>query len=465
VAGVIGAGIATTLIGLSRSSQVDWVVISLLTVLTIIAELIQLDLYGDDVISVSVVFAFASALIAGIPGIACVSVGMTLSHALRGRLSLHQLVFRWATHVLAGLSPAFITHILDISLLTLTLPTFVLSAVASFLYYIVNTSVLAIATRLSESANALRKRHVQPQLLIGHYLVLGLMGAFLGIAYSALGQKGILGLALPILLMRFLQKQDTQHIKDHTRELDRTNWELNQAKREAVTASQSARQLNEELLLTLARTIDARIPSTTDHSERVAECATQVACQMRLPPERVELVRQAAFLHDIGKVSIPENVLQKPDKLTDEEYNYVKTHAVLGSDILDQTKHLKRLIWFIKHHHEWWDGNGYPDGLKGEQIPLEARILAVCDAVETMAADRPYKEAMPPEEIITEVRACSGTQFAPDVVDALISVIKRKGRLGIISATEASLHKRGINGDLSSHTEHRQVLSEHQPNP
>jgi HD-GYP domain-containing protein (c-di-GMP phosphodiesterase class II) len=147
---------------------------------------------------------------------------------------------------------------------------------------------------------------------------------------------------------------------------------------------------------------------------------------MGLPPQRIELIRQAAYLHDIGKLSIPEAILHKPGKLTEIEYEFVKKHTDIGADLLASVEGLRHLAPYVRHHHERWDGRGYPMGLAAEEIPLEARILNVCDSVETMASDRPYHRGMSKKAIVEEVRRCSGTQFDPVVAETLVTLIQQK---------------------------------------
>jgi HD-GYP domain-containing protein (c-di-GMP phosphodiesterase class II) len=153
----------------------------------------------------------------------------------------------------------------------------------------------------------------------------------------------------------------------------------------------------------------------------------------------VEQLRQAAFLHDIGKIGIPEQVLHKPEPLTAEEREVVKSHAAMGAGFLETSQGLRRLAPFVKYHHEWWDGGGYPEGLVGEQAPLEARILAVSDAVEAMASDRPYHQAMSLDEIVAELQRGAGSQFDPTVVAGFVRVAERNGReLVVNSAREVA---------------------------
>ncbi|MCB0184372.1 MAG: HD domain-containing protein, partial [Caldilineaceae bacterium] len=142
---------------------------------------------------------------------------------------------------------------------------------------------------------------------------------------------------------------------------------------EMTEAYAEIQQLNEELFLTLAKFFDARDPYVGSHAAQVAAYAVAIAEEMDLPPERIEIVRQSAYLHDIGKIAIPEAILHKPSKLTETEYEFVKKHTQIGAEFLETSHGMRHLAPFIRHHHERWDGRGYPDGLVGEEIPLEAR--------------------------------------------------------------------------------------------
>ncbi len=199
-------------------------------------------------------------------------------------------------------------------------------------------------------------------------------------------------------------------------------------------ANLSIQQLNDELFVTLAKIFDARDPYVGGHAAQVAAYAVAIAQEMGLPEERVEAVRQSGYLHDIGKLAIPEIILHKPEQLTDNEYSFLKGHCDIGADVVATSQGLRHLAPFIRHHHERWDGKGYPLGLVGEAIPLEARILCVCDAIEAMASDRPYHHALSSDDIVAELQRCAGSQFDPEVVDAFIRVVRREGALYIVNS-------------------------------
>ena len=169
----------------------------------------------------------------------------------------------------------------------------------------------------------------------------------------------------------------------------------------------------------LTAAIDAKDPYTRGHSERVARYAVVLARSMGLPAEEVRKVRIAALLHDVGKIGIDDRILRKPTALTDEEFEVMKTHPVKGALIMGQIPQLKDVIPGMKHHHEKWDGTGYPDGLAGEEIPPLARIVAVADTFDAMTTTRPYQKAMRTEYVVGKIRQFSGIRFDPVVIAAL----------------------------------------------
>jgi len=173
----------------------------------------------------------------------------------------------------------------------------------------------------------------------------------------------------------------------------------------------------------LARSIDAKSPWTHGHSERVTHIALCIGREISLTDKELNDLRIAGLLHDIGKIGTYESILDKKGMLTEEELREIRKHPVKGAEILAPIRQLTHLLPMIRGHHEFFDGRGYPDGLKGEEIPLQARILAVADTVDAMSADRPYRKGQPQEKIIEELKRCAGTQFDRAIVDAYLKTI------------------------------------------
>ncbi|WP_217923820.1 diguanylate cyclase [Miltoncostaea oceani] len=191
---------------------------------------------------------------------------------------------------------------------------------------------------------------------------------------------------------------------------------------EVLSAQERAERLERSQTLSglrlLARVVDARDPSTRRHSERVAEMAVRLATAMGWPMERILALSEAALVHDVGKIGVPDDVLHKPARLTVEEFEVIKRHAPLGADIVRGILSAEQIAW-VRGHHERYDGRGYPDGLAGEDIPDGARILAVADSWDVMVSVRAYTTPRSVAEALEECAACAGGQFAPEVVAAL----------------------------------------------
>ncbi|EMI47335.1 HD-GYP domain-containing protein [Rhodopirellula sp. SWK7] len=170
----------------------------------------------------------------------------------------------------------------------------------------------------------------------------------------------------------------------------------------------------------LASALDAKDAYTHGHSSRVADLAVQLALRLGLGDRSAESLQLAGILHDIGKIGIDDSVLKKPGSLTAEEFDQIKRHPVLGYEILKDIRPFRHILPAVRHHHESWDGGGYPDGLAGDEIPRDAQILAVADAFDAMISDRPYRRGMPLEKVREIFQKGRGQQWAADVVDALL---------------------------------------------
>jgi putative nucleotidyltransferase with HDIG domain len=164
--------------------------------------------------------------------------------------------------------------------------------------------------------------------------------------------------------------------------------------------------------------------------------AVAIAREMGLDEHEMHTLRHTALLHDIGKIGISESILQKPGKLTDEEFRFIQCHPVLGAHILESIEFLREVRSQMKHHHEKFDGSGYPDGLAGSAIPLGARIISVADTYDAMTSTRPYRQGLAHEVALEELKRCSGTQFDPAVVDAFVRVHEHIERLNADDAEE-----------------------------
>jgi putative nucleotidyltransferase with HDIG domain len=179
-------------------------------------------------------------------------------------------------------------------------------------------------------------------------------------------------------------------------------------------------------ITTLALIIDARDPYTKRHSENVTRYSLSIADEMGLASDQKEILRRASLLHDIGKIAVRDEVLLKPGKLTDTEFEQIKTHSVWGEEIVKSLPFLKDVSVLVRHHHERYDGRGYPDGKKGPDIELGSRIMAVADTFDAMTTDRPYRKALTLTLASEELKRNKSTQFDPEAVDCFLKILERE---------------------------------------
>ena len=228
----------------------------------------------------------------------------------------------------------------------------------------------------------------------------------------------------------------TAEIADLSENFNRMSESIRDAFENLKRAARENHELFINSIRALAAAIDAKDPYTRGHSERVARYASQVAREMNLSGADVRRVRLSALLHDVGKIGIDDRIIRKPSALTEEEFEIMKSHPVKGAAIMEAIPELKDVIPGMKHHHERWEGGGYPDGLKGEDIPLQARIVSVADTFDAMTTTRPYQRAMDIRFVFQRLRDLAGSRFDPTVVDAMIRSYE-KGELVPIAREEA----------------------------
>ena len=202
------------------------------------------------------------------------------------------------------------------------------------------------------------------------------------------------------------QMQEIKRIND---ELEETNEKLEQAYLESVQ--------------TLRYTVEAKDTYTRGHSDRVSEFSVLIGKKLGLPEEQLKILRIGGLFHDIGKIGIPDSILQKEAKLTDDEYSEIKNHPSIGAHILGAASIFKDIIPIVKHHHERYDGRGYPSGLAGEDIPYLARITAVADTFDAMTSKRSYRDALDLQYVKDEFERCKGTQFDPQIAKVFINIL------------------------------------------
>ena len=175
---------------------------------------------------------------------------------------------------------------------------------------------------------------------------------------------------------------------------------------------------------TVRYTVEAKDSYTRGHSDRVSEYSCLIGKKLGLPEEDIKRLHIGGLFHDVGKIGVPDNILQKNGKLTDDEYSEIKNHPTIGAHILSTASIFQDIIPIVKHHHEKYDGNGYPSRLKGEEIPYLARIAAIADSFDAMTSKRVYRDSLPVETVISEFERCKGTQFDPKLTDVFLDILR-----------------------------------------
>ena len=281
---------------------------------------------------------------------------------------------------------------------TQNLISYIIPAVLCALTYcLVNSILVANVIALDSGMSLGNVYRMNIKEVLPSYLAEAPMGFIMAIIYVQIGILGILLFFFPLLLAR-------QSFELYTR----------------------MRKIYLDTIRTLAATIDAKDPYTHGHSERVSQLAVQLAKKLDFAETEIEYLEYAAILHDIGKIGIEDRILGKKDRLTDEEYDKIKEHPVIGASIIGSIEFLQKCSQTVLHHHERYNGGGYPHGLKGEEIPRTARLLAVVDAYDAMNSDRPYRKKLSENDILKEIERESGKQFDPAIARTFISLIKEK---------------------------------------
>jgi diguanylate cyclase (GGDEF)-like protein len=398
----------------------DWFGLGVFALLILLTEGLSIDLYVNDTsISTATAPLIAGSLLYGPEGALILSLTLAATAMIKHRSQIIRFIFNASNHFISSSLCAFLIILSGVSFTAQSAYVRLAFAVlAGILIYFVSTLLLTGVLSLSMEQPFRRVWCERFRWLLPYYIAFGVAGYVLILGYSAEGILGLGAVIVPLLMLRFSQTQYVENTKSMVSQLRKQNFELENQSNEISS-------LNEDLLISLANVIDLRDTATRGHSEGVAHFAVLIGEELGLSPEHIERIRKSGLLHDIGKIGIPDAILFKPNALTGDEYEIVKQHPVRGAEILITNKSLRNLSPIIRHHHERYDGGGYPDGLAGHDIPLEARILNLADSLQAMCSNRPYRRALRLPEIISEITENAGTQFDPRVVKAFLDGLPR----------------------------------------
>ena len=411
-------GIAGGTAGLVLEHGRDVLGLLAITALVGVGQALALEVQ-DGSISVGAVGALAGVALFG-PRVA---LALALTTAIvdwsMRRSPLHRVVFNVGTLSVSALAAAGVVaggRSLGVGI--------VISAVAAgFIYFAANTGILGIAMAIEAQepwSTVWRERFAW---LLPHYLAYGMIGGVIALGYRAVGLYAFLVFAIPLLLVRKTQEAYVAHTRRSVQKLREAAETIQKQNASLEQANQLLRERSMAAMESLAATVDARDAYTAGHSRRVQRLALAIGRELDLSRAELEVLGYAALFHDIGKLAIPDAILLKPGPLSVEEWERMREHADEGARIIGRLGFLRDSVPAIRHHHERWDGNGYPAGQTGDEIPLGARIIHVVDALDSMLTTRLYRAGRPLDEVVLEIRAGAGTQFCPRCVDALERVL------------------------------------------
>lgn len=376
--------------------DIDLLGILLFFSLHIASELLMVKLPKGGSVSFGIAVDVAALIsfgpfVAGMIGIGGV-IGQSISNGFSLIKSLFNLSLTWLELAVAGFIYQSFGGVYGVFELTTDLLPLFLAAIS---YLLINVT---FSTLIISFANNLQLRSTWESNMkwaVPSLVALVPQGYLLAVIYANLGVIGAFFYFVPLLLARYSFNQYLETRAAHV-----------------------------SVVQALATALEAKDPYTKGHSDRVAKYVEMICRQLKLPEKSIEELVQAAAMHDIGKIGIPEEILNKPNKLSSQEHELITAHPTIGYRILTEVDFLASIADVIKYHHEWFDGSqGYPKELTGDAIPLGARILMVADCFDAMTTDRPYRKALSKEQAIAELVKGSGVQFDPRVVGAFIECI------------------------------------------
>ena len=376
-----------------------WLILTFFIVLSIIAEFMPVDLPVGGRVTIGFPIDFVVILIYGPLFAICVTfMGEILGDIFNRKTIWYKTLFNASQYALSAGVAGIVYQKLGGVVGLVNISNYIIpAAICAISYFLINSNLFMIVVSLSEEVSILSVWKNRIKGAIATYIALAPIGFIMALVYTSIGVWGIILFFFPLFLAR-------------------RSFEL----------YTKMRKMYLETIRALAAAIDAKDPYTKGHSERVAKIAVVLATELNLPDRDIEDIEYTALLHDIGKIGIDDMILGKSSKLSNEEFKKIKEHPIVGAKIIEPIDFLKNSYWAIYHHHEKYNGKGYPDGIKSEDIPILARIIAVADAYDAMGSDRPYRKKLNKDKILKELNDQSGKQFDPEVVKALFLILDRE---------------------------------------
>ncbi len=409
----IGATLVLGLLGLVPGqglADIPWSVLLLFGILTLLAEQLAVASVGQGRISVSVVTILAASFLTHELGILVTVVAAVGSMAIKARKLSYKMAFNLGNVLLAAEAAHWVFGLLvgPTREQGAILQVLLAAALAGLVYHGVNQLLLCIVRGMAEERNPIEIWYTEYRWLWPHYVVLGALAAILAVGYDVFGTVGVISLTAPVAMMHLAMKQYLDHTRVYVDELRTMNDRLSES--------------YEATLEALSRALDTRDDETEAHSKRVAHYTRLIAERSGVPDKEMADITRGALLHDIGKIGVPDAILLKAGPLTPAEHATMRQHPIIGYRMIVNIPFLSEAAQVVLHHHEAFDGSGYPSGLSGKSVPIGARIFAVADTFDAMTSDRPYRRALSVEAARGEISRCSGTQFDPQVVETFLTI-------------------------------------------
>jgi len=414
----IGAGLAAMLL---VGGPIDWTGIVAITVLVAVGQALAIQ-FDDGSISVSAVGSIAGVALFDVRIALLLAVTTSVVEWSARRSRLHQVLYNTGTLTLAGLAAGGLFAAVE-AFTDRQLPFDVAGIAAGGAYFVVNTGLLARALALEGNEGTFTAWRERFSWLAPHYLVYGLVAALMAVAYRAIGVEAFLVFALPLFIMRTTQEAYLNHAQRSAQKLRKAAETIQRQNLSLEQANQLLRQRSTAAMESLSATVDARDSYTAGHSRRVQQLALAIGRELDLSQAELDILGQAALFHDIGKLAVPDSVLLKPARLNEREWELMRRHSDEGARIIERLGFLADAVPAIRHHHEHFDGSGYPDGIDGDEIPLGARIIHVADALDSMLTTRTYRSSRQLGDALGELQTRSGEQFCPRCIAALERIL------------------------------------------
>jgi len=376
-----------------------WPVLIFFIVISALAEFLPVNLPTSGSVTIGFPIDFVVILVYGPATAMFITIfGAIVGELMQRKISWYKILFNASQYALSSGIAGIVYQKSGGVVGTPNITNYIIPAIiCALIYYFINSSLFMMVIHFAEGISLWSIWKNQLKGIIATYMALAPIGFIMAMVYVSIGIWGIILFFFPLILAR-------------------RSFELYTKMRKVYL----------DTIRALAAAIDAKDPYTKGHSERVAKTSVALAQELNLSDRDIENIEYTALLHDIGKIGIADNILGKDSSLTNKEFDKIKEHTIMGAKIIEPVDFLKNSYKAIYHHHERYNGKGYPDRIKGEEIPILARIIAVADAYDAMSSDRPYRKKLNKDKILKELKDQSGKQFDPEVVKALILILDRE---------------------------------------